>query len=119
MFGPLAAFPFLLAQAVAPGPAEATPSFLMQTLPFLPVLLIFYFLMIRPQQQQDRKRREMIGQLKKNDRVLTAAGFYGTVVSIEPDGDRVVLKIDEDGKVRVAFARSGIVRVLNEGADKK
>lgn len=122
MFGPFAAFPFLLAQAAAPaGPAAdtATNSFL-QIVPYLAVIPIFYLLLIRPQQQQDKKRREMINQLKKNDKVLTAAGFYGTVVSIDPDGDRVVLRIDEDGKVRVAFARSGIVKVVTaDGADRK
>ncbi len=120
MFGSLAAFPFLLAQAVAP--AEAAPSAsgqFMQMIPFLAVIPIFYFLLIRPQQQQDRKRRDMIGQLKKNDKVLTAAGMYGTVVSIDADADRVVLRIDEDGKVKVAFARSGIVRVLTEPVEKK
>jgi len=119
MFGPLAV-PFLLAQAVAP--AEAAPSAssqFMQMVPFLAVVPIFYFLLIRPQQQQDKKRREMIGQLKRNDKVLTAAGMYGTVVSIDPDSDRVVLKIDDDGKVKVAFARSGIVRVVTEPIEKK
>lgn len=122
MFGPLAGLPFLLAQAAAPGPADAAPSFssqFMQMVPFLAVVPIFYFLMIRPQQQQDRKRREMINQLKKNDKVFTAAGFYGTVVEMDADADRVVLKIDQDGKVRVVFARSGIVRVVNEGAEKR
>ena len=130
MFGPLAEFPLtfslpiLLAQAVAvaPGAAAKAPTFLEQWLPVIPYLAvvpIFYLLLVRPQQQQDRKRREMINQLKKNDKVLTAAGFYGTVVSMDSDADRVILKIDEDGKVRVAFARSGIVRVVTEGSEKK
>ncbi len=121
MFGPFASLPFLFAQAAAAAPApagEPATSPLMQLVPFLAVLPIFYFLLIRPQQQQDRKRKEMINQIKKNDKVLTAAGFYATVVSIDPDGDRIVLKIDEEGKVRVAFARSGIVRVVNEATDK-
>ena len=121
MFGPFAAFPFLLAQAAA-APAEAPPSLsvqLMQYLPFVPVLLLFYFMIIRPSQVQERKKREMVNQLKKNDRVLTLAGIYGTVVSIDPEGDKVVLRIDEDGKVKVAFARSGIARVLSEGPEKK
>ncbi len=121
MFGSLATLPFLLAQAVA-APGEAPPplsSQLLQYLPFVPVLLLFYFMIIRPSQVQERKKRTMISQLKKNDRVLTLAGIYGTVVSIDNEGDRVVLKIDEDGKVRVAFARSGIARVLTEGSEKK
>ncbi len=45
--------------------------------------------------------------------------MYGTVVSIDPEADRVVLRIDEDGKVRVAFARSGILQVMPEGSEKK
>ena len=121
MFGSLAAFPFLLAQAAAPA-AEAAPSLsnqLLQYLPFVPVLLLFYFMIIRPSQVQDRKKRDMISQLKKNDKVLTLAGIYGTVVSIDNDADRVVLRIDEDGKVKVVFARSGIARVVTEGSEKK
>ena len=47
--------------------------------------------MIRPQQQQDQKRQEMIDALKKNDKVITTAGIYGTVVSVDADHDRVVL----------------------------
>ena len=120
MFGSLAAFPLLLAQAVAP--AEANPSVanqLLQYVPFIPVVFLFYFLLIRPSQQQDRKKREMLSQLKKGDRVLTLAGFYATVVSIDPDADRVVLKIDEDGKIKVVFARSGIARLVTEGSEKK
>jgi len=121
MFGSLATLPFLLAQAVA-APGEVPPplsSQLLQYLPFVPVLLLFYFMIIRPSQVQERKKRTMISQLKKNDRVLTLAGIYGTVVSIDNEADRVVLKIDEDGKVRVAFARSAIARVLTEGSEKK
>ena len=120
MFGSLAALPFLLAQAVAP--AEAPPSLqsqLMQLVPFIPIFLFAYLLLIRPSQQQEKKRREMLGQLKKNDKVLTGAGMYGTVVSVDPDADRVVLRIDEEGKVRVAFARSGIVKIMTDGSEKK
>ncbi len=57
MFGPLAAFPFLLAQAVAPA-AEAPPSLssqLLQYVPFIPIFLFAYLLLIRPSQQQDRR----------------------------------------------------------------
>ena len=122
MFGSLAAFPFLLAQAAAPAPNAAPPSVYEQFapfIPFIPVLLLFYFIILRPGQQQERKKREMLNQLKKGDKVLTLAGMYGTVVSVDTAGDKVVLRIDEEGKVRVAFTRAGIARVITEGAEKK
>ena len=122
MFGSLAAFPFLLAQAAAPGPNAAPPSVLEQLAPyapFIPVLLLFYLMILRPGQQQERKKRDMINQLKKGDKVLTLAGIYGKVVSVDTEADRVVLRIDEDGKVRVVFTRAGIARVVTEGAEKK
>ena len=120
MFGSLATFPFLLAQAVAP--VEAPPTLanqLLQYAPFLPVLLLFYFMIIRPSQQQERKKKDMLSQLKRNDKVLTIAGMYGTVVSIDPDSDRVILKVDEDGKIRIPFARSGILKVIADAPEKK
>ena len=54
-------------------------------MPFLGIPVMFYLIMVRPQQQQERKRREMIDALKKNDKVLTAGGIYGTVISVDPE----------------------------------
>jgi len=107
------ALPFLFAQAPAGG-AESPASQFLQFLPLLSAIPIFYFLLIRPQQQQEKKRREMIDRVKKNDKVLTSAGMYGTVMSVDSESDRVVLRLDDDGKVKVTFTRASIVRVLNE-----
>lgn len=109
----------LLAQA-APAAAgkAAEPSPYLQVAPFLAVPFIFYFLMIRPQQQQEKKRRELIDKLKKNDKVLTASGMYGTVVSVDEKGDRVQLRLDDDGKVKISFTKASIVRVINESTEK-
>lgn len=60
---------------------------------FVPMILIFvvmWFLMIRPQQKAEKKRREMVAALKKGDRVLLASGFYGRVVQ---SGESIV-KVD-------------------------
>ncbi len=62
--------------------------------------------MIRPQQQQEKKRREMIDALKKNDKVLTSAGIYGTVVSVDNEDDRVVVRVDDDRGVKIAFSKA-------------
>ncbi len=113
MLGSFVGFFLVFAQAV-PAAKGAEPSLLVQLAPFIPIPIIFYFLMIRPQQMQDRKRRELINTLKKNDKVLTAAGMYGTVISVDEKGDRVQLRLDDDGKVKITFTKASIVRVLSE-----
>ncbi len=110
---------WLLAQAQgkvpAPGaaaPPEANP--LLTLLPFLPVLVLWYFMMIRPQRRQEQVRQTMLSALKKNDRVLTSGGVYGTVVSIDADQDKVVLRVDDDKGVRLTVSRASVVRVLGD-----
>ena len=88
-------------------------------LPFVPIVILFYFLILRPQQQQEKKRRQMIDALKKNDKVLTTAGIYGTVVAIDGDHDKVVLRVDDERNVRLTFSRSSVVRVLDASVEKE
>jgi preprotein translocase subunit YajC len=79
---------------------------------FLVLLLamfgFMYFLLIRPQRQQQRKHAELLGSLKPGDEVVTAGGIYGEVVQL--DAERVMLEIDED--VRIAVARRAITTVV-------
>ena len=74
---------------------------------FVPLILmfvIFYFLLIRPQQKKQKQHREMIGNLKKGDRVITTGGLYGRITGLT---DTVVtLEISE--KVRVKVARGNV-----------
>jgi preprotein translocase subunit YajC len=67
-----------------------------------------YFLLIRPQRQQQRKHAELLSALKPGDEVVTAGGIYGEVVQL--DAERVMLEIDED--VRIAVARRSITSVV-------
>ena len=114
MPGLLAAIPLLFAEN-APAPA-ADPGASPSPLSFLPYLLIIglwgYLLLFRPQQQQEKRRRELLAALKKNDKVLTAAGIYGTVVSVDPEADRVILRVDDDRGVRMVFSKTAIAKVL-------
>ena len=79
---------------------------------FLVLLLamfgFMYFLLIRPQRQQQRKHTELLSSLKPGDEVVTAGGIYGEVVQL--DAERVMIEIDED--VRVAVARRAITSVV-------
>jgi preprotein translocase subunit YajC len=78
----------------------------------LPIPVLFYFMIFLPQQQQEKKRRAMIDALKKNDRVVTIAGIYGTVISVDPAQDKVVLRIDDDKGVKISMTRASVARVL-------
>jgi preprotein translocase subunit YajC len=67
-----------------------------------------YFLLIRPQRQQQRKHAELLSALKPGDEVVTAGGIYGEVVQL--DAERVMIEVDED--VRIAVARRSITSVV-------
>ena len=73
--------------------AQAGPgaSGLEQFIPLLLILVVFYFLLIRPQQRQAREHRELLEKLKKNDQVVTAAGIHGRIEDIQ--GEQVRLEI--------------------------
>jgi preprotein translocase subunit YajC len=89
-----------------------------QLLFLLPIPFVLYFLIWRPQQQQEKQRRAMIEALKKNDKIVTAGGIYGTVVSVDLAGDKLVVRIDDDKGVKMTMARSSVTRVLETTSDK-
>jgi preprotein translocase subunit YajC len=111
-----AEIPVLIAQA---GGQESGSGLASMMMLLLPVMLLFYFMMLRPQQLQERKRKEMVDALKKNDRVVTAAGIYGTVASVDSDADKIVLRVDDDRGVKITFSKSSILRVLDATSDKE
>ena len=97
------------AQAAAPqGDTNPMIGFLVQFGYFIPLFLILYFLLIRPQRQQAKQADEMRKGLKKGDRVLTQGGIFGTVVGL--DDSKAVLSIAEGTKVE--FSKGSIVQVL-------
>ncbi len=101
------------AQAGAPaGAPNPTVAMLLQLLQFVPIFLILYFLLIRPQQQRQKKLEQMLKALKKGDRVLTSGGIIGTVVGL--DDAHATLKIADD--VKVEFTKGAITQVLTAEA---
>ncbi len=111
MFGLLHDLPLMFAQDA--GPANIGSTLLMM----FPILLVVYVLLILPQQQQEKKRRLMLEKLRKNDKVLTTGGLYATVMSIDNANDKVVLRVDDERNVKLAFTRASVARVL-ESSDK-
>lgn len=78
------------------------------------LLAIWWFLVIRPQSKAEKARRAKIEALQKGDRVRTRAGIEGVVVRVQDD--KVILKIDLEGKVHVPFAKSAVEDVLGGDA---
>jgi preprotein translocase subunit YajC len=83
-----------------------------------PIPLLFYLLFIRPQQQTEQKRRSLMETLKKNDKVLTTGGMYATVVSVDAVHDKVVLRVDDERGVKLAFTRASVARIIDPSSDK-
>jgi preprotein translocase subunit YajC len=75
------------------------------------VILIFYFLIIRPQNKKQKETQKMLGALKKGDKVISIGGIRGTVVSVKDQV--VVVKVDDDTKLE--FTKSAISTVLEQG----
>lgn len=86
---------------------------------FLLPLAAFYFLILRPQRQQEKSRQQLLDALKKNDKVLTSAGIYGTVVSVDTEHDKIVLRVDDEKNVRFTFSRASIARVVDAAQEKE
>ena len=87
---------------------------LFSMLPLVLIFVVFYFLLIRPQQQKMKAHRAMVSAVKRGDKVLTAGGIYGSVVKVEDTDDVAVVEIAKDVRVRVA--RSTISDVMNKTA---
>jgi len=68
-------------------------------LPFVAIIGVVYFLMIRPQKAQQQKHSEMLKNLKKNDEVITQGGIHGTIVNVKPD--TFTLRIDATTRIEI------------------
>ncbi len=96
--------------------AQATGSLggdfnMMSILPLVLIFVVFYFLLIRPQQKKVKDHKTMLGALRRGDRVVTGGGIVGTVVKAQGDEDCVVEIADG---VRVRVVRSTIQSVLTK-----
>lgn len=100
----------LISPAYAQAGAAAEPNLLVTFLPLIAIFAIFYFLMIRPQQRKMKLHREMVANLRRGDKVVTAGGFIGTVAKVHDD--ELEVEIAKDVKVRVV--RGTISEVVNK-----
>lgn len=99
---------YAMGQAGAPG-GGAVGGGLGAFIPIILMFVIFYFLLIRPQQKKAKQHQEMIANLKKGDRVITSGGIHGLITSL--DENTVTLEIAE--KVRIKVSRATIAGLNN------
>jgi len=90
--------------AAAPAATTTGGSIWSTVLTFGFMFVIFYFLLIRPQQKRSKQRNAMLANLQKNDQVITIGGIHGTIMEITDE--KVVLKVNENTKL--TFERSAI-----------
>lgn len=87
------------AQTGGAAAAPTGPGMILSFAPFIVIFVLFYFLLVRPQQQKAKQRKEMIDQLKKGERVMTSGGMIGTVVNLS--GDTLTLQVSEGVRIKV------------------
>ncbi len=93
-----------LAIAMQAAPAAAAPNPIIQMAPFILIFGIFYFLLIRPQQQARKKHEAMVNAVKRGDKVVTAGGLLGKVVKAG-DGPEIQVEL-ADGIVVTAIKQT-------------
>ena len=86
---------------------DSQPSPLMQFLPLVFLFIIFYFLLIRPQQKKQKDHADMVAKLEKNDEVITVGGVHATIVDVREKtailriADNVKIEIEKDSITQV------------------
>jgi preprotein translocase subunit YajC len=106
---------YLLMGAPQGADGAATSNPLMTFLPFVAIIAIFYFLIIRPQNKKQKETQKMLSTLKKGDKIVTIGGIHGTIQLVKEQ--TVIVKVDEDTKLE--FSRSAISNVVSVAKEDK
>ncbi|MCG3203474.1 MAG: hypothetical protein KCHDKBKB_00142 [Elusimicrobia bacterium] len=91
-----------------PDPSAPPPPAWVQWFPILFMVVVFYFLLIRPQSKQRKERENLLSNIKKGDRIVTQGGLIVTVVNVSAD----VLDIKLNDETKAKLKRSGVQEVL-------
>ena len=81
-------------------------------IPIILMFVIFYFLLIRPQQKKAKEHREMISQVKKGDRIVTSGGLHGRITAVTDS----TLTVEIADRVRVKIARGNVSQVAQSSS---
>ena len=106
----------LLADAPANNVGSDSPNYLPIFL-LVGLAFVFYFLMVMPQQRERKRWNDMVGALKKNDRVLMSCGIIGKVHVVSKDKNEIVVKVDDDNNTKMTFSLATVARILDQSKD--
>jgi preprotein translocase subunit YajC len=96
-------------------PGQQGGSSLLGFLPFILIIVIMYFLMIRPQIKRQKERQKMLDALKKGDEVIVA-GIYGKIMAFTDEDKAVIVKVDDNTKLKVD--RSSVNVIVKAAKEK-
>ena len=99
------------AEGAQPGGIQGS---IMSFLPFVLIIAIFYFLIIRPQNKKQKETQRMLESLKKGDKVVTIGGVYGVIQDVKEK--TVIVKVDDNTKLE--FLRSAVSGVVDAAKQK-
>ena len=93
---------------------------IMAYLPFILILAIMYFLMIRPQAKRQKEKQVMLHSLKKGDKVITIGGIHGTIAGFkDKDKKNILLQIDSNVKITINKASVSNLSGKNDAQNEK
>lgn len=78
------------------------------------IMVLFYFMMIKPERQKQRAHQSLVEAIKKNDRVVTVGGIYGIVTNVQREKDEVTLRVDESSGTKLVVTFGSIARVVTD-----
>ena len=109
----------LMMAAPQAGKEGASGNGLVQTLiMFVPLALIFYFLIIRPQKKQQKQAQAMMESLKKDDFVQLSSGILGKITKIDSDKNTMSVEIDKNTHTVIEVVKSAVVGKVDEKGEK-
>jgi preprotein translocase subunit YajC len=100
-------FAFFLAQAASPAPS-GTGSGLLNLITFVPLLVIMYYVMIRPQMKRQKEAARLVSALKTGDRVVTSSGIHGLISNVKDT--TVIVKVADN--VKLEMEKSAVTNVV-------
>ena len=101
-----------ISEAWAQGAGAGGSDFLVQLFPLILIFVVFYFLLIRPQQAKVKAQREMLSGVKRGDRVVTGGGIIGLVTKVISDNE---LQVEVAEGVRVRVLKQTITDIITRG----
>lgn len=98
-----------ISEALAQTAGGSSTDSLVSFLPLIAIVVVFYFMLFRPQQQKAKKHRELLAGIRRGDRVVTAGGIIGTVNKVLSDTE---LQVEIAEGVRVRLLRGTVTEIL-------